>query len=92
MQPPQKWITEDPTPSAAELGIKNKKEKAPAPIVEIKPKVDTVPVEAVVKVKKEAPSNGGSSKPEGIAPHQQSHYDTLLHFAAVELEGTVKKI
>ncbi|MEI8125130.1 MAG: DNA polymerase III subunit gamma/tau [Parachlamydiaceae bacterium] len=92
VQPPQKWITEDPTPSAAELGIKNKKEKAPAPIVEIKPKVDTAPVEAVVKVKKEAPSSVGSSKPEGIAPHQQSHYDTLLHFAAVELEGTVKKI
>ncbi|MEI8365825.1 MAG: DNA polymerase III subunit gamma/tau [Parachlamydiaceae bacterium] len=54
-------ITEDPTPTPAELGVKNK------------PKVQVVE--------------------EKLPPavHKQSHYDTLLQFAAVELEGTVQK-
>lgn len=63
-------ITEDPTPTSEELGIKKK------------PK----------KVATEAPSAPPPSD-KNVVPKQekQSHYDTLLQFAAIELEGTVQK-
>lgn len=54
----------DPTPSRADLGIKEVKPTQPA----IEPK-NTTPID--------------SSK--------QSRYDTLMHFAAIELEGTIQK-
>lgn len=53
VNPIQHSITEDPTPSRQDLGL---------------------------KPKKEAPSM-----------HKQSHYDTLLQFAAVELGGSLQK-
>lgn len=58
-------VTEDPTPSREDLGLKPKKtasiSSAPAPVAKIAPM------------------------------HKQSHYDTLLQFATVELEGSLQK-
>lgn len=60
-------ISEDPTPSPADLGIKNLKttsvKEPPIPKIFIKDE---------------------TKKP-------QHHYDTLLHFAAIELEGKIQK-
>lgn len=64
-------ISEDPTPTSADLGIKKAK-TAPAPSVIAKP---TAAVE-LKDVKPKKPSH---------------HYDTLIHFAAVELEGKAQK-
>lgn len=62
-------VTEDPTPSPQDLGIK------PKPKVEA-PKPQTAP----------------PAKPQGgPLSHKQHRYDTVLHFTAVELEGTVQK-
>jgi DNA polymerase-3 subunit gamma/tau len=62
-------ITEDPTPSMADLGVKEKnKSKAAAPLR---------PQEEI--------------KMQPISMVQQNRYDTLLQFAAVELEGTIQK-
>jgi DNA polymerase-3 subunit gamma/tau len=67
--PPHASMSEDPTPSAADLGIKkavvNKKAEAPPPKPPAAPLQLTKPVH---------------------------YYDTLLHFAAVELEGKVQRI
>lgn len=56
-------MTEDPTPSAQDLGIPNKSKKTIQSNIN-KPIIDV---------------------------SKQSRYDTLLHFAAVELEGSLQK-
>lgn len=76
-------LTEDPTPSLADLGIKP---KAPS-------KVDLPKAEP----KKEAPPQPSPQQPRAastlppIPPTQQNKYDTILQFAAIELEGTIQK-
>lgn len=63
-------VTEDPTPSAADLGIKLPKPATASPI------------------------ELGARQPEEVKQalsKKQSQYDTLMHFAAVELEGTIQK-
>jgi DNA polymerase III subunit gamma/tau len=66
-------LTEDPTPSTADLGIKEK----------IK---STVTFIAPTPVTNEPLSNTEKNK-----ANMQSRYDTILQFAAVELEGTIHK-
>lgn len=73
LKKPLESITEDPTPSMADLGIKSK----------ATPKAET-PKKEDSKI--QAPSNLPP-----LPPAQQNKYDTILQFAAVELEGTIQK-
>lgn len=75
---PVSSMSEDPTPTAADLGIKKKAEKMP--VVETPPQAppQTTPPHAP-QPKKEFPKT------------KQSQYDTLFQFAAVELEGKIQK-
>lgn len=78
--------TEDPTPSPADLGIQSKPKastKEPTgqitlPIPQAEIDVKTPPV-ASIKIQNSA------------LVHKQHRYDTILQFAAVELEGTIRK-
>lgn len=77
-------ISEDPTPSPADLG------KKPPPA---KPIVDAPVQPRKIEEKTQALP---SSPPQPLlsnedAKKKQSQYDTLLQFAAVELEGTIQK-
>jgi len=76
-------ITEDPSPTAEELGIKKKPQKKATAVAVSEPNVQVQKVEPPTKV--------ADTPASTTITHKQSHYDTLLHFAAVELEGTVKK-
>lgn len=69
-------MTEDPTPTKADLPIKK---LAPAAV---KPVVHAAPVELGARPTEEA---------KQASIKQQSHYDTLLQFASIELEGKVQK-
>jgi DNA polymerase-3 subunit gamma/tau len=82
--PPSSSISIDPTPTPADLGIVKK--TAPKP-----PPVKNYPSEAFSRpepVKEVTPS-----PPPPAAPPQgkPGRYDTLLQFAAVELEGTIQR-
>lgn len=68
-------ITEDPTPTKADLGIREKAK--PKPIEKA-----SAPVELGSRPTEEA---------KAVTAQQQSRYDTLLQFATVELEGTIRK-
>ena len=95
--PPSVNLTEDPTPSPKDLGIKEKpKQKIePAPIVSKAPvEVEKPPAEAKISQPLPAPVElGARPTPEAQAASkaQQRRYDTLLQFAAVELEGSIQK-
>jgi len=68
-------VTEDPTPSPADLGIRLKK-----------------PIEAKIEAEKTAQVVVQQQPLAPLPPlPQQSRYDTILQFAAVELEGTIQK-
>lgn len=84
----------DPLPTPADLGIKPKPQPpapakpptpppiprpAPPPPTAERPAAPTAPAKQTPPIKK-------------LTPQEQSRFDTLLQFAAVELEGTVKKI
>lgn len=101
---PQLSITEDPSPSPADLGRKAAEAKQPAPQA---PKPPAPEVKELVE-KKATPSAPKTAdvkelteptQPKVQAPSlsnedarkKQSQYDTLLQFAAVELEGTIQK-
>lgn len=91
-------LTEDPTPSKADLGAKEKSPRSPsvssnssgiinggnsgANDQKKAEKIESMPVELGARLTEEAKAD--------IAL-KQSHYDTLLQFAAVELEGTIQK-
>lgn len=66
-------MTEDPMPTKADLGIREKKQ----PIQK-----ESAPVELGARPTEEART---------ATVQQQSRYDTLLQFASVELEGTIRK-
>jgi DNA polymerase-3 subunit gamma/tau len=72
-------ITVDPTPTPADLGIKAKPK-----VAEMPPMPPARPVE--VPPQKVAPAVVPAS-----LSHKQHRYDTILQFAAVELEGMVQK-
>lgn len=67
-KPVESSVSEDPTPTAADLGIKSTRTKSLPPATETQ--------------------SGVARK---LTPENQRRYDTLLNFAAVELEGTIKK-
>jgi DNA polymerase-3 subunit gamma/tau len=70
-------LSEDPTPTAADLGIKKTKAvNPPAPSPIAPPKEATTSVNSMLEGKRKKPTH---------------HYDTLLHFAAVELEGKIQR-
>jgi len=76
-------MTEDPTPTARELGRK----ESPAPQkVQTPPQAPPTPAPAPIEL-------GARPTPEAQAASikKQSRYDTVLQFAAVELEGSVQK-
>lgn len=72
-------VNEDPTPTPADLGIKLKPKLTP---VNEKPIEVSMPVELGARLTPEA---------QVAAVKQQGRFDTLLQFAAVELEGTIQK-
>lgn len=87
-QPPkitnaQLSITEDPTPTAADLGKKISAPSVPATPTQAPP-TPTPPQASAPLQPKTTLSNEDAKK-------KQSQYDTLLQFAAVELEGTLQK-
>lgn len=71
-KPVSESMSVDPTPSKADLGIKEK------PKVE---KIVPAPVDPVKPVEVAQP----------VTPQQKNRYETVLQFAAVELEGTIQK-
>lgn len=79
-------VSEDPTPTAEDLGKKKAKEKTAPQLPPIE-KIIAAPVMATAEAPK--PSTPTSQAPLTLKP--QSHYDTILQFAAVELEGTIQK-
>jgi DNA polymerase-3 subunit gamma/tau len=95
-------VTEDPTPSPEDLGIKLKpKSASPKSASSATPKAaNPIPP---TPPRPPMPSEMPSSKIEQTAPpaakppasialsHKQHRYDTILQFTAVELEGTVQK-
>jgi DNA polymerase-3 subunit gamma/tau len=77
-------LTEDPTPTKADLGIKEKKQQPSKPSIhsEIPPPAPPAPIELGARPSEEAQSD---------ALKQQNRYDTLLQFATVELEGKIQR-
>ncbi len=76
-QPPKTSMTEDPTPSRADLGLKEVAAPKPKPQPKPQPKAP----EPQPQIAPAAP----------IDSLTQSRYDTILQFAAVELEGSVQR-
>lgn len=90
-------VTEDPTPSREDLGLKPKKTVskplAPMPVEISIPKAPLTKAAADLFSPKpaEALNNLTDGAKQTPTMHKQSHYDTLLQFAAVELEGSLQK-
>jgi len=87
-------LSEDPTPTQRELGIKNKPiEKttvnSPAPPQTPTPPPSTPAASKAIPV--EQPQAPQQSPSQETNPHKQHRYDTVLQFAAIELEGTIQK-
>jgi hypothetical protein len=90
-------MTIDPSPTPQELGIRSHPPLKQTPKVEqnaepeIKqPEIASIPHAVTVA----APVELGARPTEeakAAASKKQSRYDTLLHFAAVELEGSLQK-
>lgn len=81
-------ITEDPHPTPEDLGIKSKGKTTVKPssalaLPEMPPSdaISTTPVQTVPAFNSQNTS----------LSHKQHRYDTILQFAAVELEGTIQK-
>lgn len=73
-------IMEDPEPTKADLGIQENKQQQIPQVVG--PAAVSAPIELGARPTEEA---------KAAAVQQQSKYDTLLQFASVELEGTIRK-
>lgn len=82
--PPRPTVSEDPTPTRAELGLKEPVKAPAAPPAPPPPlqKKESAPVELGSRPTEEA---------KAASAKRQGQYDTLLQFAAVELEGTIQK-
>ena len=99
---PETSMSEDPTPSPADLGIRVKAQKqVQEPKVTAKAEVSSLPPiektekEVIPVIPKEsAPVELGSRPTEeakAASIKKQSRYDTILQFATVELEGTMQR-
>lgn len=75
-------VTVDPTPSRADLGMMPAAQKA-APVK----KNEAPPMPAPTS----KPINSIKSGPEPVLSKPTHHYDTLLNFAAIELEGKIQR-
>lgn len=88
-------LSEDPTPTPADLGIRTKKSvnKAEQPPPPPLPDMDEVVTEPIAKQNTVPVELGARPTEEAriAAIKKQSRYDTLLQFATVELEGTIQK-
>ncbi len=90
-------ITIDPSPSRSDLGLKTKSvHTEPQKQNESLEIEKTTPAELADKVALPAPppiEHVAHPTPEAqnLAIKRQSRYDTILHFAAVELEGSLQK-
>ncbi|MBA3816055.1 MAG: DNA polymerase III subunit gamma/tau [Parachlamydiaceae bacterium] len=97
-------VTEDPTPTREDLGLKPKKSvsasSSPLPVKDIVAIHSTPPSMSAADLFSSKPAEAlkqqkqnDSSEASKISPpkHKQSHYDTLLQFATVELEGSLQK-
>lgn len=80
-------ITEDPTPTSADLGIKVKSN----PPVKKAPETSEMAPSKPDKGQEQAPPSNPPIAAQPPSMVKQSRYDTVLQFAAVELEGTVQK-
>ncbi len=80
-QPKSALLTEDPTPSFKDLGMNAPKPVKPLQEVLPKPAPAPSPIAAVAEPVKLPP----------MSKLEQSRYDTLMQFAAVELEGTIQR-
>lgn len=94
-------VTEDPTPTPDDLGTRPKKSPAAPPLKtmeapSVSQKVTTIAPQPV-QIKSDlfnaeaSPSPSASGVSQASLMLKQSRYDTILQFAAVELEGTVQK-
>ncbi len=85
-------LTEDPTPSFKDLGVSAPK---PAkPLQEAQPKPAKPLQDPQPKSSPAAPAPNATAEPVKLPPMtklEQSRYDTLMQFAAVELEGTIQR-
>lgn len=80
-------MTEDPTPTLKDLGIKEKpKPPSDRPVQPAEKATPSTPQPAPIEL-------GARLTPEAKAEasKKQSRYDTLLQFAAIELEGSIQR-
>jgi len=85
-------ITEDPTPTPRELGIRNKpKESTPLPPQSQPPPSPTAQVLQNDMFAPIPPPLTTETPPSAPRANKQHRYDTILQFAAIELEGTIQK-
>lgn len=91
-------MTIDPSPSSCDLGIRVKKAPPaaiPPVVAEEAQKTETIEVaiEKMVSPVSAPIELGARPTPEAqiSAIKRQSRYDTILHFAAIELEGSLQK-
>lgn len=93
-------VTEDPTPTPADLGIKSKAKASAKKLLEPQPlpQTNNPSSKTAFPIKADAiqePLAAAKAATQTIAMPpsmlNQSRYDTILQFAAVELEGTVQK-
>lgn len=82
-------ISEDPTPSPADYGRKGTGSKKQPTEPPSEPPAQQVERKAIQTKSPAAPVNQPQSNEEAMK--KQSEYDTLLQFAAVELEGAIQK-
>jgi len=73
-------LTEDPTPTAADLGIRQKK------VTALKETVQAVKTQEIKQIEESKVTPAKNSP-----PLINSRYDTIFQFAAVELEGIIQK-
>ena len=87
--------TEDPTPTLADLGIRSKSKADTGIQVQtaalLAPPMPPLPAISDKISTRAQPAAAPAMSPSSSLSHKQHRYDTILQFAAVELEGTVQK-
>ena len=96
---PESLTTEDPTPSPADLGKRQKEIKKP--LIQPSPTasqstssstlITTPIIPPTTSLSKPTPIPAPTTPPKQELQRSMHAYDTLMHFAAVELEGKLQK-
>lgn len=90
MNMPSTSISVDPTPTAADLGKKSLPPKKEEPVKKVEPlKKQPEPAKEIIVETKKPIEKKQEETPLTKPIH---YYDTLLQFAAIELEGKIQKI